>query len=126
MKRARGHIKAIRLGVEANMQVKSHPSHRTWPWTTDSAAQTILSHSVNASDGLTAIETLRGRAQSTPKARIGEHVLYNIPKTITTSKVEPRWRRGVWLGTTESSDGHISGMPPGVVKRGSSTRFPHT
>lgn len=75
-------IRAIKLDDEINIKVKLHPSHHAWPWMIKYAAQTITMYKVNASDGLTAIQRIRGRARTAPKARFGEQVLYKIPQIV--------------------------------------------
>lgn len=124
IQRVQDQVRAIKLDVETNMKIDLHPSHYVWPWMVEYAAQTLLMYRINNSDGLTSIQRIRGRARTTPKARFGEQILYQIPKTVRISKAEPRWRRGVWLGTIESSDEHIVGTSRGTIKCRSITALP--
>ena len=50
------------------------------------------------------------------KPRFGETVLYNIPKTVTRGKSQPRWNHGVWIGSIETSDEHLIATELGVIK----------
>ena len=53
----------------------------------------------------------------TPRARIGEKVLYKTMKTVKLKDdTEKRWRYGIWLGVIENTSEHIIGTKEGVVK----------
>ena len=116
IQRVEGQIRAIRLDVEVNSNVKINPSHAIWPWLVEFAAQSILYWRVSGHDGLTAIERIRGRSSMSAKPRFGENVLYKVSKTVKLGKAEPRWRPGVWLGSIENSDEHLLGTDLGVIK----------
>ena len=42
--------------------------------------------------------------------------MYTTPKVVKLSKSEARWKYGVWNGSVEASDEHLTGIPLGVVK----------
>lgn len=126
IQRMQDQVRAIKLDVETHMKTDLHPSHSAWPWMIEYAAQTILMYRINNSDGLTSIQRIRGCARTTPKARFGEQILYKIRKTVRLSKTEPRWRRGVWFGTIESLDEHITGTSRGTIKCRSIAALPDT
>lgn len=117
-------VRTIELDVETNVKIAVHPSHSAWPWMIEFDAQTILMYRIKNSGRLTLIQRIRGRARTTPKARFVEQILCNIPKTVRLSKTEPRWRRGVWLGTIELSDEHIIGASRGPIKCRSTAALP--
>lgn len=52
----------------------------------------------------------------TPKPRFAEQFLYRVAKNVRIDKSEPRWRKGIWLGSIQTSDENIIGTPLGVIK----------
>lgn len=80
IQRVQGQIRAIKLDMESNTGTRLIPSHPTWPWLIEFAAQTLLYWRVTNDDGLTAIQRIRGRSTMSAKPRFGEKVLYNITK----------------------------------------------
>lgn len=53
------------------------------------------------------------------KARFGEHIL-----SCQDGNPEPRWKRGVRIGTIEYSDGHLGATELGVIKCRATTSLP--
>ena len=80
IQRVQGQIRAIKLDMESNTGTRLIPSHPTWPWLIEFAAQTLLYWRVTNDDGLTAIQRIRGRSTMSAKPRFGEKVLYKITK----------------------------------------------
>ena len=116
IQRIQDQIRAIKLDLETNANIKIAPSHPVWPWMIEFAAQTLLYWRISGDDGLTAIQRIRGKSIMSPKPRFGEKVLYKIAKTKKIGKTEARWQYGVWLGSIESSDEHLIGTTLGVIK----------
>lgn len=79
-------------------------------------AQTLLVWRMSGDDGLTAIQRIRSRSRTTPKARFGEEVRCKVAKTVRLGKAEARWREGIWLGTIEYSDEHLVGRKREVIQ----------
>ena len=116
IQRIQDQIRAIKLDIEVNSDARLTPTHPAWPWLIEFAAQTLTFWRINAEDGLTAIQRIRGKCTTSPKPRFGEKVMYRIAKTIKLGKSEARWRFGVWMGTLEVPDEHMIGTKLGVVK----------
>ena len=116
IQRIEGQIRAIKLDIEVNAKTKLGPSQAIWPWLVEYAAQSILYWRITGNDGLTAIQRIRGKCRVAPRPRFGGKVLYKISKTVKIGKAEPRWQHGVWLGSLETSDEHLSGTELGVIK----------
>ena len=108
---------ALKLDIETNYNMKLMDDHPPWPWVIEYAGQTLHMFHINREDGLAPSQRIRGETCTTPRARIGEKVLY---KTVKTGKLnddtEKRWRYGIWLGVIKTSDEHIFGTANGVVK----------
>ena len=62
--------------------MKIEDDHPAWPWIIEDVAHTLHVFQINRSDGLTAAQRIKGRACSTPRARIGEKLLYKSMKTM--------------------------------------------
>lgn len=62
--------RVVKLDIELNMKLNVHPSHQAWPWLAEYVAQTMLLYKVNAVDGLTAIQRIRGLSRATQKGKI--------------------------------------------------------
>lgn len=116
IRRVQEQVRAVKLDIEASAETKLHAQDALWPWLIEFSAQTFLFWRISPSTGMTSIQRIRGRSHVSPKAKFGEVVLYRIPKTIRLGKSEPRWRRGVWMGTVEWSDEHIIGTKLGVIR----------
>ena len=84
-------IRAIKLDLEINSNIKIAPSHPVWPWMIEFAAQTLLYWRISGNNGLTAIQRIRGKSIMSPKPRFGEKVLNNIAKTKKICKTMARW-----------------------------------
>lgn len=115
IQRVQGQARAIKLDLEAGVRI--NPRFPIWNRLVEFAAQTILMWRISGDDGVTAIQRIRGRSSTTPKARFGEKMLFKVARTVRLGKAEARWREGIWLGTVESSDEHLVGTMVGVIKR---------
>ena len=88
--------------------------HPAWPWIIEYAGQTLHMFHINRADGLTPSQIIRGKTCTTPRARIGEKVLYKTMKTLKLNDdTEKRWRYGIWLGVIDTSGEHIIGTADG-------------
>ena len=64
--------------------------------------------------GPTPFEQVQHRGYRSRMLPFGSPVLMRLPAALEQPKLEPRWRRGLWLGRRADSDEHIVGLPDGV------------
>ena len=90
--RVKAQIRALKLDIEANYDMKLTDDHPIWPWLIEYAGQTLHMFQVNRDDGLTPVQRIRGKMAMGPRARIGEKVLYKPMKTVRLDNdTEKRW-----------------------------------
>ena len=81
--RVKSQIRALKLDIETNCNMKLMDDHPAWLWIIECAGQTLHMFHINRADGLTPSQRSRGKTCTTPRARIGDKVLYKTMKTET-------------------------------------------
>ena len=76
----------------------------------------LLDKYLLGTDRRTACGRLHGKETSERICELGERVLWSVPKALR-SKLDQRWRYGVFLGRSISSDQNFIGLPNGRVIR---------
>ena len=82
-------------------------------WLTRHASYLLTKHHVGT-DHCTGYQRLHGKGSRERVAEFGEHVLY-FAQARRRSKLEPKWRRGVFLGRAWNSDANFIGLASGQV-----------
>ena len=75
-------------------------------------------------DRLTAYEAIKGREYSGVMLKFGSVVLFKASAKVSGGIMEPRWRRGIWLGKRFATEEHVMGTPDGGVIRSRAVK-PH-
>ena len=115
--RVKAQIRALKLDVETNYDMKLADNHPIWPWLIEYAGQTLHMFQVTRGDGLTPSQRIRGKTSSGPRARIGDKVLYKMMKTVKADNdTERRWKYGIWQGMIEHTGEHVIGTKEGTLK----------
>ena len=101
--------------LEARIQVPIHSDHPILGWIVEHATY-VLNKYLLGKDGHTALGRPQGKETSERICEFGERVLWFVPKAVR-SKLDQRWRCGVFLGRSISSDQNFIGLPNGNVVR---------
>ena len=115
IKQVQGHIRTLRLNLQARYQEVLPDKHKIITWLVPHAAQCLNRYLVGV-DGKTARQRLKGKVFKTPVVEFGECVWYLKPKSVGKDKLNSRWSTGVWLGIREESGEVYIGTPDGVIK----------
>lgn len=75
LQRMQGHIRAIKLDVEAATGARIGASHPLWPWFVEFVAQPLLLRRINPTDGLASIQRICGKSRVAPKLWFAEQVM---------------------------------------------------
>ena len=98
-------------------------THKAFPWLVLHAADVLTKLKVRP-DGLTAYEAIKGREFSGVMLEFGSVVLFKASAKVSGSIMEPRWRRGIWLGKRLGTEEHVVGTPDGGAIRSCAVK-PH-
>ena len=98
-------IRAIKLSVEENLQIKINLGHPLMPWIVEHAPD-CLNKFVIGDDGLSAYERLKGKKAGDMHVEMAEKVLYT-PSRKGAPKLDERSRPGIWLGKRFESVEHV-------------------
>ena len=114
-------IRTLKAALEARLSSKVPVTHPVFLWLIEHTAS-ILNRYFVAEHGKTPYEFTHGKRHKGRTAEFGEKVLYYVPKKLR-SKMNLRWRVGVFLGTAPSSNEAFIGLSTGnVVKSRSIVR----
>ena len=108
-------MRTIKAGLESRLGKKIPIKHPVILWMVEHVSSIINRHFV-ASHGKTAYEFVHGKRSKGRTAEFGEKVLYHVPKKLR-SKLDLRWRAGIFLGTAPSSNEIFIGADNGTVIR---------
>ena len=96
--------------------------HAVMYWMTEHTAHTYNKHFVQE-DGRTPYEHLHGKPPNLKLLEFGEKVMWYVPKKLRP-KMDLRWRLGIFLGQSQTSNESYIGLPNGnVVKTRSVCRI---
>ena len=109
--------RTLKVALEARLGLgKPIPcSHPVVSWLFLHATWVLNKYSIN-SEGRTPWGLLHGREARERIAEFGERILYYLPKK-TRAKMDVRWRYGVFLGRSLSSDQNIIALSDGSTTR---------
>mgnify|MGYP003336159420 FL=1 len=101
--------RTLKAALEARLGKKVPLDHPVTLWLVEHTASIMNCHFV-AEHGKTPYEFVHGKRSKGRTAEFGEKVLYHVPKKLR-SKMNLRWRTGVFLGTAPSSNEAYVGTP---------------
>ena len=123
----RGLFRTTKLCLEARLDKLIPITHALVPWILEHTAL-LLNVLVRGDDGLTAWARARGRPFAQQMLGIAEAVLYKLPskgpRNSPDGNMGTRWREGIFLGYSRTSNTYIIGTPDGIEKARSMTRKP--
>ena len=107
----------LKEALEAHLGTRLPVDHSVMSWPVRSVASMFNRQSTN-SDSLTTYEYPHGRRSHGRTAEFGERLMYYVPQKLRT-KLDLRWRVGVFLGTAERRyEAHIGTRSGNVVIQG--------
>ena len=108
-------VRVLKIALERAIGARVPSEHPVLAWMVEHASW-LLSKFVVSADGTTGYGRLHGREGRERIATFGEKVAYYTPKK-QRSKLDPRWRIGVFLGRAFNSDQNFIGRWDGSVVR---------
>ena len=118
----RGIFTANKLALESAIGKTLPLENILWSWLVRHVGWLITRFNTGA-DGLTPYRRLFGKPYAGAICRFGEYVHHKRAGR-PSSRVEPRWDLGVWLGKQDSTDEHVLGTPSGAHASRSIYRMP--
>ena len=107
------HVRVLKLSLESNINARVPSEHPIMAWIVEHAAY-LLNRCVLGTDGRTAWGRLHGKEATERICQFGEKVLWYVPKK-QRLKLDVRWRHGIFLGRSMSSDQNFIGLADGSV-----------
>ena len=98
---------------EVRFQIKLTNTHPVMAWICEHAMYLLNKYQLGT-DGHTAWGRLHGKETVERICEFGEQVLWFVPKKLRT-KLDVRWRYGVFLGRSLSTDQNYIGLADGSV-----------
>ena len=99
--------------LESRLDVKIQSSHPIVRWLVEHSANTYNKYAVTP-DGQTPYAALHGKNPREKLIEFGERVLWHVPKKLR-AKLDLRWRLGVYVGYSVTSNEYYLGLPNGNV-----------
>ena len=118
----RGIFVANKLAAEAALGMQIGSRHVLIPWLARHVGWIMTRYSTGQ-DGLTPYRRLFGKPYAGLVCRFAEYVHFKLVGR-PSSRVEPRWELGVWLGRREENDECVRGTLGGVRLARSIYRMP--
>ena len=106
-------IRTYKSALEDRIKFRIPSNHALTRWIVDHAASVYNRHVCNA-DGATPYEAIHGQKSTGKLCEFGEVVFYYVPKRIR-SKMDLRFRIGVFLGNSQNSNEAFVGISNGNV-----------
>ena len=106
-------LRTYKSALEARMECNLPCDHSIMYWMTEHVAH-VYNKVFVGSDGRTAYETLHGKAPGLKLVEFGEKVMWFVPKKLR-QKMDLRWRLGIYLGQSQTSNENFIGLPNGNV-----------
>ena len=107
--------RTLLLALEAKLNMKVPASHPLLGWIVEHAAFTLNKYMLGR-DGRTAFGRLHGKETRDHICELGEKVLWFVPAKLR-AKLDQKWRYGIFLGRSLSSDQMFIGIAGGDVVR---------
>ena len=108
-----GQLRTLKTALESRLKAKLSSSHPVMHWLIEHTAYILNKFSLG-SDGKTPYGRLHGKEGRERICEFGERVMWYVPKKLR-SKLDQRWRYGIFLGRSMSSDQNFVGIASGEV-----------
>ena len=106
-------FRTLKVAIETKLKQRLPSSHPITSWLVEHTAW-VLNKFQLGSDGRTPYGRLHGREGHERVCEFGEMIMWFVPKKMR-SKLDQRWRYGVFLGRSLSSDQNFIGLHSGDV-----------
>ena len=118
-------VRTLKLALESRIESRIESTHPIMRWMVRHAAIIMNRFSVSP-DGQTPYQALHGKRAPDRFVEFGEKVYYSIPKKMR-HKLDPRWKLGVCVGVSSSSNEYyVSNGQGDIVKARSVVRVVST
>ena len=107
-------LRTLKTALENRLKIRLSSSRPVTHWLIEHTAYYVLNKFSLGSDGHTPYGRLHGREGHERICEFGEHIMWYVPKKLR-SKLDQRWRYGVFLGRSMSSDQNFVGLNNGDV-----------
>ena len=118
----RGIFVAIKLALEARIGCRLLLKHPAIVWLVRHVAWLINRYNTGR-DGCSSFRRIFGKSYNGGICKVGEQVHYKLSGH-PSSRVEPRWELGAWVGKTELTDEHLLGTLSGIRNSRTIYRLP--
>ena len=108
-----GQLRTLKVALESRLKARMSSSHPVMQWLVEHTAFVLNSYALG-SDGKTPYGRLHGREGRERMCEFGERIQWYVPKKMR-SKLDQRWRYGIFLGRSMSSDQNFIGLANGDV-----------
>ena len=108
-------VRTYKLALESRIGATIPSTHPICHWLIEHASNMITKLHVG-DDGQTGYSRLHGKDTSERLVEFGERVMFFIPKK-SRAKLDMRWRYGVWIGRSMSSDESFVATADGSVTK---------
>ena len=112
-------LRVHKHALEARIGERLPSDSPTLRWLVEHVADVLTKYTVN-SNGLSPYEELHGRKAQERRVEFGERVYFSTPKK-GRSKLDKRWRLGIYLGHAPNSNEQFIGLRNGNVIKARST-----
>ena len=106
-------LRTLKTALENRLKVRLSSSHPVTHWLVEHTAYVMNKFSLGP-DGRTAYGRLHGREGRERMCEFGERIMWFVPNKLR-AKLDQRWRYGVFLGRSMSSDQNFVGLANGEV-----------
>ena len=115
-------LRVHKHALEARIGQRLPSDHPTMRWLVEHVADILTKYTINDS-GMSPYEELHGRRAQERRVEFGERVFFSTPRK-ARSKLDKRWRLGVYLGHAPNSNEQYIGLVNGnVIRTRSTTRI---
>ena len=108
-----GQLRTLKVALESRLKARMSSSHPVMQWFVEHTAFVLNKYALG-SDGKTPYGRLHGREGRERMCEFGERIQWYVPKKMR-SKLDQRWRYGIFLGRSMSSDQNFIGLANGDV-----------
>ena len=106
-------LRTLKTALESRLKARLSSSHPVTHWLVEHTAYVLNKFSLGP-DGRTAYGRLHGREGRERMCEFGERIMWFVPKKVR-AKLDQRWRYGIFLGRSMSSDQNFVGLANGDV-----------
>ena len=118
-----GQVRVLKMALEERLGVKVHAESNIVTFMAEYAAY-LVKRLEMGKDGETAVERNKGKSATVMGIEFGEKVLYKKKFKDKSSKIEPRWEKGIFVGVRVKSGEFWSATLGGIKKMRSARRLP--